>query len=193
MTGSVPPWVLGALQPFLESQIGENWESCIGEWHFQSRYFSSLIAFRIEGPSSGRFLAKFPKAVRGRGFSQVPTRLDVDLELAKQEYSALQALAKHWPHGETSYVQPRFYDRATGMLVFDYLDGCNLYSRSLPLRLALGSIPTALLNSMRTLGHALAAYHTTTRTSGHFDFSRLSVKVQARAEMLGLPSAKWVP
>ena len=193
-TSTVPAWVVAVLRPFLESHLGAGWLGALREWRFASRYFSSVIIFRVEGQSSlsGRFVAKFPKVERGRGFSHVPERRDGDLELAAQEYAALEALAERWPQGETAYVRPRFYHPPSGMLVFDYLEGRDLYRRSLPFRLATRSVPSHFLASLRTLGHALAVYHTRTAAPGQFDFARLIAKIDARAKVLRLTLPRWL-
>jgi hypothetical protein len=183
-----PRWVLETLQPFLEQDFGSGWSTALREWRFESRYFSSLILFTTRGESSSphRYLAKLPKAERGRGLNQVPERVPADLDLAQQEYTALVELAKTWPRGDVSYVEPRFFDATRGMLVFDYLEGQDLYTRQLPLSLVFRAPSNPVLSGLRRVGSALALYHARTTIAAQFDYARVLAKIEQRSQALGV-------
>jgi hypothetical protein len=193
--GSRPNWVIDLLRPFLEAHIGQGWESALRDWKLESRYFSSVILFSVEGSTalSGRFFAKLPKAARGRGHEQVPARVPADLELAAQEKRALEVLSATWQSDTASYVNPRFFDPHAGMLVFDYVSGHDLYDRRLPVRLLWGNRMSAFCWALERIGDALAAYHACTEMDGEYDTDRLLKKVEVGADALGAPSGGSIP
>ncbi len=193
---AAPDWVLAALKAFLDSDaLGMARRPSPVEWRFESRYFSSLLYVTIVtgGAERARFVAKFPKATRGRGFTALPSRTSADIELSEHEYRAFTSLSRTWPRGDTAFVQPLFCDASTGMLVFKYLDGTDVYSPSIP-RSLLGSMaPPALLAVVHRLGRALGQYHAGTVRVEEFDLGLLLRKIRSGASELNVTLPKWVP
>ena len=192
---STPEWLLGALDPFLRAEAAAGRPSSrVSEWRFQSRYFSSLIYFTTAADSErpGRFLAKFPKATRRRGYSSLPPRTPEDIELAAHEYRAFQALSRDWPLGETAFVEPRFFDPSTGLLVFDHLEGHDVYGRALPRRLFWRrTSPPGFTSTLRSLGRALGQYHVRTARRVSYKFDDLLGKLDQGGRQVNVALPAW--
>jgi hypothetical protein len=181
-----PPWLRQALEPFLGARSRR---TEVLNWRFQSRYFSSIVDFTLadgEEPPQ-RFLAKFPKAQRARGFTRLPHRSPQDLSLARREYEAYSQLQRAWPSNRTRFVNPVFFHEASGMLVFPYIKGEDLWSRTLVRKLVFRlKISDRVLSLVRGLGEDLAGYHLATAAGGSFDLAASETKLAALASGVGL-------
>jgi hypothetical protein len=127
---------------------------------FESRYFSSLIRFRIQ--DSGRVtshIAKFPKAVMRRGYGVMPQRTPDDIRVARQEYDSLLELGKTWVGKASSYTQPIFFDSEVGGFVLNEIVGTDLVN---------GADKDAA-QALTCLGADLAAYHASSIQSRDID------------------------
>jgi hypothetical protein len=191
VSADVPVWIASVLQAFLRT-LGDG--SVLRDWSFESRYFSSLILFSVDHGRSKirRYIAKFPKAVRSRGYVELPPRVAADLELADQELKAFTALAQSWPRGDVVYVEPRFYDAAVGMLVFDYIDGANLYEPTLPRKLLLRQPVDRIMSIVRRTGEVLAEYHRAAGKKNELDGPRLVAKLEESAAGMQIELPKWI-
>lgn len=192
------PWITSALTPLLRSPLFVGTALVENRIRFQSRYFSSMLDFEVRFPSGDhrRFLAKFPKKKKQRGFAQLPEREAQDLEIAEREYKAFSHLKRTWPNqSRTRIAEPIFYDAASGMLVFDYLEGNDLWSRRLVRRLALRrQVNAEWLELIEMLGADLATYHRNASVAGTFDLATSRQKTETLARQLGArPPADSAP
>lgn len=189
---TAPDWVLRALAPFLESHEIRR-SAALTEWRFASRYFSSQIYFTVkfdEAPAA-RFVAKFPKVRRSRGATHLAPRNPEDIELAALEFRALETLANTWRTNEVRFIQPRFYDAASGLLVFPFVLGTDLHSGPLARQLLVGAPSEDLLKTLHTLGEALARYHGNVRAMGPYDVSKTKARIEGCAARLGVKVPAW--
>jgi hypothetical protein len=166
----------------------------VTRWRFESRYFSSFIIFSI-GSANGtarQLVAKFPKVARSRGHQQLPGRLPEDLELSALEYQAFRGLATTWPKDYSEFVQPLFFDQSTGLLVFPYIAGEDLYVSSLARDLVFKKLPIRFVDDVAKLGAALGAYHTRLQKPGEFPLDKVVARIEKAGHEFDAPLPRWL-
>jgi hypothetical protein len=186
--------VLSALAPFLRAVKNTDPSDAVTGWQFHSRYFSSQIFFTL-GRSDGtlrHFVAKFPKAARGRGHSQLPGRLPEDVGLAAEEYRAFRGLSESWPKDHSDFVQPLFYDPSSGFLVFPFVAGQDLYVPSLARQLVFGRLPIRFMHDVGRLGSSLGAYHARSANPGTFFPDKVLARIEKAGHEFDAPLPGWL-